>query len=801
MIWGVYMLQLLQNAVYGTAMILAVTALRAALKDRLAPGARLALWGVCLFRLLTPAAPESVLSLWGLVRRAAPAEIGAQGAPAAPVPGPAPAAPVIYDPFAAAVRAAFPWGTVLAAVWLAVGSAVALWYAAGWLRTRRAVGCAIPVARGDGRYRFLPRFARLREDPMDGAPLTFGAARPTVVLSPGLEGEELECVLAHEGVHAARRDNLWHYAMAAALAVHWWNPAVWVMSRLLRRDVELSCDRAALKKLGEGRRAQYAQALVTMATQTEGPAFCQTFGRKATEERILSIMKFKKTTVLGMVLSLVLVAGITIAFASDPKSDDTVEFHGETFHRSQLSQETLEWLDWYLALPEGEQMAVDYVPADLRSAAAPGVYDADAPVPGGEDSTNGRCSVFYDGNVVTRVVIPLDFLEEELDLRVDGGSMSRARADLILSQARSIAVDGVIDWTFEEDGGLRHEVLKEQSNETTTVSANGYWDKDGSFVKVGFPEIVEKFILPWAVMGELKDVNYDVEVRSHIVVDADGNSLVYDGNGELIAIGTAPVRVPDSTGNITPEEYAAMLEQWVGQGAMGRAEADKWLEFFQTAYDRVQAGDTAGFDYNIYDGSKLSVAWYIDHQAAAKGYPVNSRGETYGSHMPEVYGCSPDLIAALGTNGEEGYVRNSELNDSGYPGGVHSPEEALAYMEWLETQPATRYIPLYDCEGNVIGRFGVSNPTGGNSAGDAGRPVCSYPTAENFVGTVTAAGYPVCHIDGCTAVGRHTHDGATYCGGEAHHGETCDGSCTYNTLASTPAGSHHGEGHHGSGHH
>ena len=68
------MAQLLQNAVYGTAMILAAAVLRRAMKDRLAPEARLALWAVCLFRLLTPAAPESVLSLWGLSRLFAPEE-------------------------------------------------------------------------------------------------------------------------------------------------------------------------------------------------------------------------------------------------------------------------------------------------------------------------------------------------------------------------------------------------------------------------------------------------------------------------------------------------------------------------------------------------------------------------------------------------------------------------------------------------------------------------------------------------------------------------------------------------------
>ena len=66
------MTQLLQNALYGAALILAAAALRRVLKDRLIPQARLALWAACLFRLLTPAAPESALSLWSLFIRPEP---------------------------------------------------------------------------------------------------------------------------------------------------------------------------------------------------------------------------------------------------------------------------------------------------------------------------------------------------------------------------------------------------------------------------------------------------------------------------------------------------------------------------------------------------------------------------------------------------------------------------------------------------------------------------------------------------------------------------------------------------------
>ena len=387
------MTQLLQNAVYGGAMILAVALLRRALKNKLVPAARLALWAVCLFRLLTPAAPTSVLSLWGLF----PREGRALPSPAAPVaPGAEIAAPAVSPE---AAPAGIPWWAL---GWLAVSALLAAGYVVRYLRTRRAVRCAAPVRRDDPRYASLPWGVRLREGEMDGAPLTFGAVRPTVVLPPELGGMELECVLAHEGVHAARRDNLWHYVMALALAVYWWNPAVWLMSRLLRRDVELACDRAAVKRLGAARRVDYANALVTLATTAEGPAFCQAFGQKATEERVRSVMKSKRLGVLGGALTLALVLAVTVGFASDPGPSEpnqpapagpaqdggattpadtgTVEYEGRTYARADLSQGTLDWLDWYLALDEETQLAVSFVPSELRPETPPETEDAKAPI-------------------------------------------------------------------------------------------------------------------------------------------------------------------------------------------------------------------------------------------------------------------------------------------------------------------------------------------------------------------------------------------------------------------------------------
>ena len=50
------------------------------------------------------------------------------------------------------------------------------------------------------------------------------------------------------------------------------------------------------------------------------------------------------------------------------KSDEVVKFRGQLIDASLLSEETLEWLDWFNSLPEDEQLSISAVPADLLDA-------------------------------------------------------------------------------------------------------------------------------------------------------------------------------------------------------------------------------------------------------------------------------------------------------------------------------------------------------------------------------------------------------------------------------------------------
>ena len=433
------MTQLLQNAVYGTVLILAAAALRGALRDRLLPEARLALWAVCLFRLFTPIAPTSALSFWGLFGQKA-REVSAPMTVPSPVMGAiVPAAPNVT---AVPAETGVPWGTILSAVWTAVGAILAARYALAYVRTRRAVSRTVPLGREDARYAALPKCARLREGSIEGAPLTFGAARPTVVLIPGLEGTELACVLAHEGVHARRRDNLWHYAAAAALTVFWWNPAVWLMARLIRRDVELSCDRAVVRRLGAERRAEYANALVTLSTQAEGGAFCHGFGPKRTEERIIAIMKYKKTTIIGIALTLALVLAVTVGFASNPADD----------------------------VPDEES---------TTSSAPP--------------SAVWMCSFGSEGEVLS-FSISLDYLEESLAEYVADGSMTEKDAAYYLEAAKAVSQDGVMmKCTFAEDSGL----FTDKGTPPEVPGFNIYYvDGSGNKVYVDPATLLSMFVFP-----------------------------------------------------------------------------------------------------------------------------------------------------------------------------------------------------------------------------------------------------------------------------------------------------------------
>jgi len=86
---------------------------------------------------------------------------------------------------------------------------------------------------------------RISQSPQPPAAMTWGFFRPVILLpqdSMTWTQERFEAVLLHELAHVRRLDSLSQLIAAAASALYWFNPAVWLCARAMRAEAETAAD-------------------------------------------------------------------------------------------------------------------------------------------------------------------------------------------------------------------------------------------------------------------------------------------------------------------------------------------------------------------------------------------------------------------------------------------------------------------------------------------------------------------------------------------------------------------------------
>lgn len=166
----------------------------------------------------------------------------------------------------------------------------------------------------------LQRSISIRQSDRTAAPLTYGVLRPVILLPNKTDWEnteQLQYVLLHEYVHIRRLDTVTKFITTIALCIHWFNPFVWVMYVLFNRDLELSCDESVVRFLGISSKTDYARVLINMEAKKSGlmPLY-NNFSKNSIEERIKSIMKIKKTSLMGIIVAIFVVVGLTVVFVT-----------------------------------------------------------------------------------------------------------------------------------------------------------------------------------------------------------------------------------------------------------------------------------------------------------------------------------------------------------------------------------------------------------------------------------------------------------------------------------------------------
>ena len=330
---------MLNWVITGSVLILAVLLIRALARGRAPARAVYALWLLAALRLLLPGSIEldsPVSTLTGAVERAPVVQlteklIGAQSISLTPdgeleahYAEPGEQTVIIaehaterdFDLMAALMGAK----RLLLPAWLVGAAATALIFLASWHRFSREVrrrrepfeinGLGIPV---------------YVTDAVD-TPCLFGLVRPAIYLTREAAEDErlLLHAVAHEYAHYRQRDHVWCLVRAACLALHWYNPLVWLAARLSRRDCELACDERAVRSLGERERAGYGRSLIRLTSErARGAAVATTMCARPNElkERIIMLTR-KKRSIIAMALALLLAVSATACSFTGTKDND-----------------------------------------------------------------------------------------------------------------------------------------------------------------------------------------------------------------------------------------------------------------------------------------------------------------------------------------------------------------------------------------------------------------------------------------------------------------------------------------------
>jgi len=252
----------------------------------------------------------------------------------------------------------------------------------------------------------IKRLPRLYVARFPISPMLYGYVKPRIVI-PDLEfsdEERIRTILAHELIHHRRGDLYVKLACTVAQSIHWFNPAVYAAASRCDASMELACDAAVLRELGDASRSAYGTTLLDIVRRCEGVKDSpMTTGMNATagavKERIMNILdtgkKKRGITLIALTLVFCMIAGTVVGCAvkdNSEKPETTVTENGNGNENAE---------------------AVYYVPEYMKIVKANDTYEATLTFEGdkiiAERTKNGESDVTYtavfDGDRLTAVEV------------------------------------------------------------------------------------------------------------------------------------------------------------------------------------------------------------------------------------------------------------------------------------------------------------------------------------------------------------------------------------------------------------
>lgn len=146
-----------------------------------------------------------------------------------------------------------------------------------------------------------------------------GLFRPKIYLPTTLSMQEKRYIFLHEETHIKRFDHVVKFLSFLVLCLHWFNPLVWLAFFLSNKDMEMSCDEAVIKKMGNEVKKEYSSSLLSLATGKRiVGGIPLAFGEGDTKDRIKNVLNYKKPSFWVITITIIAVIIVGIGLTTNP---------------------------------------------------------------------------------------------------------------------------------------------------------------------------------------------------------------------------------------------------------------------------------------------------------------------------------------------------------------------------------------------------------------------------------------------------------------------------------------------------
>ena len=153
-----------------------------------------------------------------------------------------------------------------------------------------------------------------------------GFIKPQIYIPMGMNRQARKHILEHERTHLDKGDHWIKMIGFLALALHWFNPMVWIAYILLCKDIEMACDERVVQFMELDERKSYSAALLSCSSkQMHFSANPVAFGEVSVKQRILSVLNYKKPSFWISLLGVVAFFFVAVCLVTSPaKEPETV---------------------------------------------------------------------------------------------------------------------------------------------------------------------------------------------------------------------------------------------------------------------------------------------------------------------------------------------------------------------------------------------------------------------------------------------------------------------------------------------